>query len=61
MRIGVLQYENGRTSAFELVRLGGDLAAAQQRYSRALVRTARAAAVLRQLTGGDYPGKEMEP
>lgn len=54
VRIGVLEYESGRTSAFELVRLGGDLAAAQQRYSRALVRTARAAAVLRQLTGGAY-------
>lgn len=58
VRIGVLQYENGRTSAFELVRLGGDVAAAQQRYSRALVRTARAAALLRQLTGGAYPNEE---
>jgi len=60
VRIGVLEYENGRTSAFELVRLAGDLAAAQQRYSRALVRTARAAAVLRQLTGGAYPGQEND-
>ena len=58
VRIGVLQYESGQTSAFELVRLSGDLAAAQQRYSRALVRTARAAAVLRQLTGGAYPEEE---
>jgi outer membrane protein TolC len=61
VRIGVLEYESGRTSAFELVRLGGDLAAAQQRYSRALVRTARAAAVLRQLTGGAYPDEEIQP
>lgn len=58
VRIGVLEYESGRTSAFELVRLGGDLAAAQQRYSRALVRTARAAAVLRLLTGGAYMNEE---
>ena len=47
--------QNGRTSAFELVRLGADLATAQQRYSDALVRTARALAALRQLTGGAYP------
>ena len=39
-------------TAFEVVRLAADLATAQQRYSDALVRTARAAAVLRQLTGG---------
>jgi len=58
VRIGVLDYESGRTSAFELVRLAADLAAAQQRYSRALVRTASAAAVLRQLTGGAYPSEE---
>ena len=57
----MLEYESGRTSAFELVRLGGDLAAAQQRYSRALVRTARAAAVLRVLTGGAYPDEEVGP
>ncbi|MEZ4386134.1 MAG: TolC family protein [Candidatus Krumholzibacteriia bacterium] len=61
VRIGVLDYENGRTSAFELVRLAGDLATAQQRYSRALVRTASAAAVLRQLTGGAYPSEETRP
>jgi outer membrane protein TolC len=61
VRIGVLEYENGRTSAFELVRLGGDLASAQQRYSRALVRTARAVATLRQLTGGAYPSEETKP
>jgi outer membrane protein len=61
VRIGVMEFESGRTSAFELVRLGGDLAAAQQRYSRALVRTARAAAVLRLLTGGAYPTEETRP
>ena len=33
-----------------------DLAAAQQRYSQALVRTAKAAAELRRLTSGAYPG-----
>jgi len=56
VRIGVIEYQNGRTTAFELVRLGADLAAAQQRYSQALVRTAKAVAELRLLTSGDYPG-----
>jgi len=56
VEIGMLEYTNGRTTAFEVVRLAADLATAQQRYSDALVRTARAAAVLRQLTGGWYPG-----
>jgi len=55
VRIGTIEYENGRTTAFELVRLGADLAAAQQRYSAALVRAARAAAELRRLTAGGYP------
>jgi len=55
VRIGVLQYNNGRTTAFELVRLGADVAAAQQRYSQALVRTAKAASALRFLTSGAYP------
>jgi len=55
VRIGILEYEAGRTSAFELVRLGGDLATAQRLYSGALVFTARAAAALKQLTGGAYP------
>jgi outer membrane protein TolC len=58
VEIGMLEYDNGRTTAFEVVRLAADLATAQQRYSDALVRTARAAAVLRQLTGGWYPGTE---
>jgi outer membrane protein TolC len=55
VRIGILQYNSGRTTAFELVRLGADLATAQQRYSQALVRTAKAAAALRFLTSGNYP------
>ena len=59
VRIGVLQYNSGRTTAFELVRLGADLATAQERYSAALVRTARAAAALRFLTAGTYPATTM--
>jgi outer membrane protein TolC len=55
VRIGQLEYTAGRTTAFELVRLGADLAEAQQRYSQALVRTAKAAAELRRLTSGAYP------
>lgn len=55
VRIGVLEFQNGRTRAFELVRLGADLTRAQQRYSDALVRTARATAQLRRLLGGDSP------
>jgi outer membrane protein TolC len=49
VRIGQIEYANGRTTAFELVRLGADLAAAQERYSSALVRTAQAEAELRRL------------
>lgn len=56
VRVGALQYRSGRTTAFELVRLSADLADAQRRYSLALVRTARAAATLRRLTAGAYPG-----
>lgn len=55
VRIGLIEYRNGRTTAFELVRLGADLADAQRRYSDALVRTAKAAAELRHLTSGAYP------
>ncbi len=58
VRIGVLEFRAGRTTAFELTRLGADLASAQQRYSQALVRAARAAAELRRLTANAYPGKE---
>ena len=55
VRIGLIEFHNGRSTAFELVRLGADFAVAQQRYSEALVRTAKAAATLRQLTSGGYP------
>ena len=54
VRIGMIEFENGRSTAFELVRLGEDLAVSQQSYSEALVRTAKAAALLRQLTSGRY-------
>ncbi len=54
VEIGMIEYRNGRSTAFEVVRLSADLAGAQQRYSQALVRTARAAAALTQLTGGWY-------
>ncbi|MFH1843230.1 MAG: TolC family protein [bacterium] len=57
VRIGLLEFQNGRTTAFEVVRLAADLASAQQRYSRAMVRTARAAAELRRLTAGWYPDR----
>jgi outer membrane protein TolC len=59
VRIGLIEFQNGRSTAFELVRLGADFAVAQQRYSQALVRSAKAAASLRQLTSGAYtvPGK----
>ena len=56
VRIGLIEFQNGRTTAFELVRLGQDFASAQQRYSDALVRSAKAAATLRQLTSGAYAG-----
>ncbi len=55
VRIGVLEYNNGRSTAFEVTRLAGDLAEASRRYSQALVRTARAAARLRYLTSGGSP------
>lgn len=54
VRIGLIEFQNGRTTAFELTRLGEDYAASQQQYSAALVRTAKAAASLRQLTSGRY-------
>jgi outer membrane protein TolC len=60
VRIGLIEYRNGRTTAFELVRLGADLADTQRRYSEALVRTAKAAAELRHLTSGAYPEEGMQ-
>jgi outer membrane protein len=58
VRIGLIEFRNGRTTAFELVRLAADLAAAQQRHSQALVRAARAAADLRRLTADGFITKE---
>jgi outer membrane protein TolC len=57
VRIGQIEFRNGRTTAFELVRLGADVAEAEQRYSEALVRTAKAAAELERLapTGPSPP------
>lgn len=55
VRIGVIQFQNGRMTAFELVRLGEDFAKAQRRYSESLVRTVNAVAKLKQLTSGKYP------
>ena len=58
------QSRRGQTTAFELVRLGTDLATAQQRFSQALVRTAKAASVLRFLTSAGHPdtnGGETRP
>jgi outer membrane protein TolC len=54
VRIGVIEFQNGRLTAFELVRLSEDFAIAQRRYSDALVRTAKSAATLKQLTSGRY-------
>ena len=51
VRIGLIEFENGRSTAFELVRLAADLASAQQELSRALVRTATARADLYRLVG----------
>ncbi len=56
VRIGLIEFHNGRSTAFELVRLGADFASAQQSYSEALVRTAKARALLKQLTSGVYTG-----
>ena len=60
VRIGLIEFQNGRSTAFELVRLGADFAVAQQRYSQALVRSAKAAASLRQLTSGSYTGRASQ-
>jgi outer membrane protein TolC len=49
-RVGLLEYGLGRTTSFDLVRLGADVASSQQRFSQALVRTAKAVAQLRWLT-----------
>jgi outer membrane protein TolC len=51
-RVGLLEYGLGKATSFDLVRLGADVASAQQRYSQALVRSAKAVAELRWLTAG---------
>jgi outer membrane protein TolC len=56
VRIGLIEFRNGRTTAFELVRLGADLATAERRLSQALVRIAKSSAALRRATGGQYDG-----
>ncbi len=60
VRIGMIEFENGRLTAFELVQLSEDFALAQQRYSDALVKTVKAAADLKQLTSGYYPSGEKQ-
>lgn len=55
VRIGMIEFQNGRLTAFELVRLSEDFAIAQRRYSEALVKTVKAVADLKQLTSGYYP------
>jgi len=59
-RIGQIEYRNGRTTAFELARLAADVAAAQQRWSEALVRTAKAAAELARLAPAADPAGSEE-
>jgi len=51
----MIEFQNGRITAFELVRLSEDFAVAQRRYSEALVKTVNAVATLKQLTSGVYP------
>ena len=52
VRIGVLDYDTGRISAVELVLLAEDLARAQQSFTRALVKAAKATSQLHRLTSG---------
>jgi outer membrane protein TolC len=56
VRIGLIEYRAGRTTAFELVRLGADLASSQERLSQALVRTAKSEAALRRLISEEGNG-----
>jgi outer membrane protein TolC len=58
VRIGMIEFNNGRITAFELVRLSEDFANAQQRYSDALVKTVKAEAELKKLTSGFYSSTE---
>ena len=60
-RIALIEFRNGRTTAFEVTRVAADLATAQQRYSQALVRTAKAYADLKRLTSeGLLPASKKE-
>ncbi len=52
VRIGVLDYDTGRISAVELVLLAEDLARAQQSFTRALVKAAKATSQIHRLTSG---------
>ncbi len=54
-RIALIEFRNGRSTAFEVTRVAADLATAQQRYSQALVRTAKAYADLKRLTSAGLP------
>lgn len=54
VRIGMIEFQNGRITAFELVQLNEDFAIAQQRYSEALIKTVNAVATLKKLTSGIY-------
>ena len=54
LRIGGIDFDNGRLTAFELVRLGADYISAERRYTQALVRTANAAVTMNELTSGKY-------
>ena len=58
VRIGIIEFNNGRITTFELVRLSEDFANAQQRYSDALVKTVKAEAELKKLTSGYYSSAE---
>lgn len=60
VRVGMIEFQNGRSTAFELTRLAADLASAQQRYSEALVRRAKAAAALATLTSGAFTGGSVQ-
>jgi outer membrane protein TolC len=55
VRIGMIEFRNGRLSAFEIVRFGQDFGIAQRRYSDALVKIVKAVSELKQLTSGYYP------
>jgi len=59
VRIGLIEFRNGRTTAFQLVRVADDLADAQRQYSAALVRTAKASSTLRQLTSSNVTASEF--